>query len=504
MIYEGLLFGPISLVSIDTNNDLSGVMNQMGEQNEKDKSLNVLQTEAIEIDITREELKPLNPACTMFAVDKKDPFTVYLSECLYDEYILMCDGKNVELSDVLGMIYNKQEMPIIQAIQMDVMLPHENSIAMQRLWNEGGEVNNNQELSFLKNKTVVIDIIPEMIEKIPGYDNLYMVKQQTPVPEPAMVTPIPFTPETPIVPPVYTPPVEQPIKETTPYYNPAQEQPQAPAGILHDNHEPSRASSDTLFDNYESPRKNTTENEIAATSEYTPKEPRAYTEPSPTKAPEQEIALSVRFERDVPKRNKKGKAAKRIRRFLTSIFGWCINIALIIVAVYIISTYVLINAEIPSESMSPTIEVGDKIIGNRLIYTLETPDRGDIAIFKNPDNPEELYIKRIIGLPGEKITIKDGKIYIDDATEPLNEPYLTEEWTVRNDGLEYEVPEGCYFMLGDNRNVSYDARYWVNTFVPKEYLVAEAVFRYFPMNHATMLNEGQNTFYVSTNGSEAQ
>ena len=122
----------------------------------------------------------------------------------------------------------------------------------------------------------------------------------------------------------------------------------------------------------------------------------------------------------------------------------------------------------PSESMLDTLQVGDKVYGNRLAYLKEEPERGDIIIFHPPDEPEKFYIKRLIGLPGEKVVIDDAKIYINDSEVPLEEDYLYEEWTEDNDDMEYQVPESCYFMLGDNREVSLDSRYWEDPYVTPE------------------------------------
>lgn len=143
----------------------------------------------------------------------------------------------------------------------------------------------------------------------------------------------------------------------------------------------------------------------------------------------------------------------------------------------------------PSESMLDTLQVGDKVYGNRLAYLKEEPERGDIIIFHPPDEPEIFYIKRLIGLPGEKVVIDDAKIYINDSEVPLEEDYLYEEWTEDNDDMEYQVPEGCYFMLGDNRNDSWDARFWENTYVERDALVARAECVYFPFNHWKDLKE---------------
>ena len=92
----------------------------------------------------------------------------------------------------------------------------------------------------------------------------------------------------------------------------------------------------------------------------------------------------------------------------------------------------------------------------------------------------QLYIKRVIGLPGDKVQIIDGKVYINDSETPLDEPYLPEP--PEGDYGPYYVPEDSYFMLGDNRNWSKDSRFWTNTYVKKEKVLAKAIFRYYPFN----------------------
>ena len=136
------------------------------------------------------------------------------------------------------------------------------------------------------------------------------------------------------------------------------------------------------------------------------------------------------------------------------------------------------NATVPSGSMEPTVMTGDRVIGLRLAYMFSSPKRGDVIVFKYPDDRSVQYLKRIIGLPGEKVEIKDGKVYINDSEEPLEEEYLT---VVPTDNYgPYFVPEDSYFMLGDNRNNSKDSRYWKNTYVKKEDIVAKVLFGYYP------------------------
>ena len=158
-------------------------------------------------------------------------------------------------------------------------------------------------------------------------------------------------------------------------------------------------------------------------------------------------------------------------------------IIIVVVIVTLVNSVVLINAKIPSESMEKTIMTGDRIFGFRLAYGLnldffgheiskkiKDPERFDIVIFKYPDDESRLFIKRVIGLPGEKVQIKDGKVYINDSDTPLDEPYLPEP--MEGSYGPYTVPEGCYFMMGDNRDNSADSRYW--GFVPEANLVGRA------------------------------
>ena len=115
-------------------------------------------------------------------------------------------------------------------------------------------------------------------------------------------------------------------------------------------------------------------------------------------------------------------------------------------------------------------------------HTTLQPRRGDIIIFKFPDDESEKYVKRIIGLPGEKVTIKEAKVYINDSEVPLEEDYLKEDWVTATGPFEFEVPEDCYFVMGDNRNDSYDARYWDNTYVTKDEIIGKAYMIYYPFS----------------------
>lgn len=191
---------------------------------------------------------------------------------------------------------------------------------------------------------------------------------------------------------------------------------------------------------------------------------------------------------DEKKRSKKKKDAKEEFNLKKELFSWIKIFVVAVVIAFVINNCIIMNANVPSGSMMNTILKGDRMIGLRTAYWFSEPERGDIAIFENPDygvngslKNDKYYVKRIIGLPGDKVVIKDAKIYINDAKEPLDEFYLPEEWIIVNgedEPLEYNVPEDCYFMLGDNRNSSNDARYWENTYVKRDKILAKAEFKY--------------------------
>ena len=176
------------------------------------------------------------------------------------------------------------------------------------------------------------------------------------------------------------------------------------------------------------------------------------------------------------------KPAKKSRR--GKIIREIVSYIAIIAAAFILATltnrYLIVNARIPSGSMIPTITEGNRIIGNRLAYINSDPKRGDVVVFYYPDDETQKYIKRVIGLPGETVYIEHGTVYIDG--QPLDESdYLT----VETSGVSgpFTVPDGCYFMMGDNRNSSWDSRFWNNTFVSKDKIIAKAMFCYFPTIH---------------------
>ena len=223
---------------------------------------------------------------------------------------------------------------------------------------------------------------------------------------------------------------------------------------------------------------------------------------------------------------------------LKEILSWIEVLAIAVVIALFCNNVIIANSTVPTGSMENTIMQKDRVIGSRLSYTFGEPERGDIAIFKfgwicnhckvamgegtapevcphcgkSINHPKTLYyLKRTIGVPGDVVEIKaEGSISQSELSqdlpgldaskgaeaqlvtaavyvngEKLTEDYLKEPMLYTGD-MRFEVPEGCYFFLGDNRNASLDARYWEESYISKDKIIAKVLFRYFP--HPSVLH----------------
>lgn len=157
---------------------------------------------------------------------------------------------------------------------------------------------------------------------------------------------------------------------------------------------------------------------------------------------------------------------------------WIIPIGVAIIIALLINRFLFRQVTIPSVSMVPTLEVNDRLFVNR-VYKPSNLKRGDIVVFNfYEEGKKELYIKRLIGLPGDKVEIKDGgKVYING--DVIDEPYVKNKDDIKG---SYKVPEGKYFFLGDNRANSKDSRYWMNPYIDEKEIVAKAQIRVYPFN----------------------
>lgn len=232
------------------------------------------------------------------------------------------------------------------------------------------------------------------------------------------------------------------------------------------------------------------------------------------------------------KSRKKNSYLDRIENpALRELLEWLEMLVVAAAIAWFVNSFLIANSQVPTGSMETTINAGDRVIGTRLRYLFGEPERGDIVIFKfgwkcrhcraqgeNPapeicpacgkkmKHPATIhYVKRLIGEPGDTIDIVSGgsctqeeitsdarysftsenagrklvtaAVYVNG--EKLSEDYLREPMLYTGD-MHFEVPEGCYFFMGDNRNGSLDARYWANSYISKDRLEAKVLFRYFP------------------------
>lgn len=146
-----------------------------------------------------------------------------------------------------------------------------------------------------------------------------------------------------------------------------------------------------------------------------------------------------------------------------------------------IRTFVAEARYIPSGSMLPTLQIDDRLIIDKISYNFSNPVRGDIVVFSPTDalkqqNFKDAFIKRLIGLPGDKVEVKGEKLYVNDQL--IQENYIDEK--PNYDYGPVTVPPNQYLVLGDNRNNSYDSHYW--GFVPRDRIIGKAVVRFWPLN----------------------
>jgi signal peptidase I len=164
---------------------------------------------------------------------------------------------------------------------------------------------------------------------------------------------------------------------------------------------------------------------------------------------------------------------------------WRENITILVLALglaFFIRTFVAEPRYIPSGSMLPTLEIGDRLIVEKLSYYSHPPQRGDIIVFAPPPQLQEqgfeqdqAFIKRIIGLPGNTVEVKNGHVFID--RQLLTENYIAEAPNYPMSPMV--VPPGQFFVMGDNRNNSNDSHIW--GFLPRANIIGHACFRFWPI-----------------------
>lgn len=172
----------------------------------------------------------------------------------------------------------------------------------------------------------------------------------------------------------------------------------------------------------------------------------------------------------------RGDAAARPGR-MRVLWDWVWPILVGCGIAYVVQRWVVGFANVPSGSMYPTIPNPCTIVVNHIATEFFPIRRGEVVLFPAPDDPTTIYVKRVVGMPGETVSIHDGHVYINGKV--LNEPYLKVPTT--GDFGPYKVPANSYFMLGDNRGDSDDSRYWIHKFVPRASILGRADFVIWPL-----------------------
>ena len=178
----------------------------------------------------------------------------------------------------------------------------------------------------------------------------------------------------------------------------------------------------------------------------------------------------------------KAAAASAWRENIESLI-WAVALALII------RTFIMAPFKIPSGSMRPTLIEGDRILVNKFIYHFRMPRRGEIVVFRYPDDPKRPFIKRLAGIGGDTVEIKDGRVIVNG--EPLNGAGIFSSNRYYNqgpygqEGQAIHVPPGEFFVLGDNSLSSHDSRFW--GFVPKRLMIGQAMCIFWPVTRWRIL-----------------
>ncbi len=167
------------------------------------------------------------------------------------------------------------------------------------------------------------------------------------------------------------------------------------------------------------------------------------------------------------------------------IFDWVISIAAAVLLSFLVRQYVFQPSQVKMSSMFPTLKENEIILVNKLTYILNQPLRGDIVVFQ-PPNAQEHYVKRIIGLPGEEIEIRDGAVYVDQNR--IEEPYIS----VETDGVysPIQLSDNEFFVMGDNRGNSMDSRAFGP--IASQTIVGKAIMVYWPLKECKLLSKAKS------------
>lgn len=168
---------------------------------------------------------------------------------------------------------------------------------------------------------------------------------------------------------------------------------------------------------------------------------------------------------------------------------WVEPVVIAVILALIIRTFVVQAFKIPTGSMRPTLIEGDRILVNKFIYKFKEPERGDVIVFKSPEDRKKDFIKRLVGLSGEEIEISNGTVLINkkavNSDSVLRERYYYNRGDFGREGQSVIIPDDAYYAMGDNSISSRDSRYW--GFMPKKYLIGKAFLIYWPLTRIRLI-----------------
>ncbi len=164
--------------------------------------------------------------------------------------------------------------------------------------------------------------------------------------------------------------------------------------------------------------------------------------------------------------------------------SWLKEIFFATLTAVLIIVFLVQPVRVEGNSMQPRLYDNERVFVNKILYRVSDIDRGDIVVFWYPGNTSKSFIKRVIGLPGETVEIRDGLVFLDGR--PYREPYVSPEFEDRSDFGPVEVPARHYFVMGDHRSTSNDSRSWGT--LSSNLIFGKAVFRYWPVSRVGALN----------------
>lgn len=170
----------------------------------------------------------------------------------------------------------------------------------------------------------------------------------------------------------------------------------------------------------------------------------------------------------------------------SSVFRELLETAVLTLAIFLVVRVALQNFKVEGQSMDPNLHNNEYILVNKVDYLIHSPERGDVIVFRAipAGQPDKDFIKRVIGLPGELVAVQNQTVYINGR--PLHEPYIDAAHRPSYTFSAKRVPTGDYFVLGDNRNDSFDSSKWPSTWLPRTDIIGKAWVSYWPLADASV------------------